>query len=303
MNIDYLKEFVALANSASFTQAARALGISQPALSKHIKILEDDLRTRLFDRGGQELQLTPLGRFFLDRVGSILMEYDDLRVQMRELRKEKPEQLHVATFFGYLRIDNALRVAVKELKCAHPLLDVKVSQIISDDVLDEVRAGTIDLAVLPLRFEEQLKGLEVCRLYPEPLIALVPQGSELACRESVRVNDLAGQTVRVAARPDFQRFKKTVERLLIESGGSANVQNLLWSDYESLNLFDFSEGVYIGCRFATLDNMPEQIRRRYKVLPFEEESMFFWAAAVWRCGCESKMVPVLARLLQEGLGT
>ena len=61
IHLDYLRAFVALSETLSFTQAARQLGITQPSISRQIRILEDELETQLFFRDKHRVQLTPEG--------------------------------------------------------------------------------------------------------------------------------------------------------------------------------------------------------------------------------------------------
>lgn len=70
MNTDYLREFTLLAQYASFSKAARALHISQPALSNHIAALEKEAGAILVDRSRQDISLTPLGRAWLPEVNA-----------------------------------------------------------------------------------------------------------------------------------------------------------------------------------------------------------------------------------------
>ena len=58
MNIGFLKTFIAVADTESFTRAARELGITQPAVSQHIRALEEQYKVRLFQRQAQKIRLT-----------------------------------------------------------------------------------------------------------------------------------------------------------------------------------------------------------------------------------------------------
>lgn len=75
MDLQYIKEFVCLAQHGSFRAAARTLFISQPTLSKHISMLEGELGCRLVERG-PETHLTPAGRYFLREVSGLVTQVD-----------------------------------------------------------------------------------------------------------------------------------------------------------------------------------------------------------------------------------
>lgn len=76
MNINQLKYFVVVANQESITKASNILYVSQPAVSKTIKQLEDELDTKLFDRTGRTLKLNRAGKLFYSYVNDSLEELD-----------------------------------------------------------------------------------------------------------------------------------------------------------------------------------------------------------------------------------
>lgn len=77
-----LQVFVKVAKRLNLTQSAQELGISQPAVSKHIQELEIQYSTQLFDRTGSKISLTPAGRLFLVHAESILDQYGDMEAEM-----------------------------------------------------------------------------------------------------------------------------------------------------------------------------------------------------------------------------
>ena len=78
MDIDYLREFLALAAKSNYTEASGALGVSQPTLSRHIAALERELGMRLFERDTHKVVLTDEGREAIGPCNTILAEYDRL---------------------------------------------------------------------------------------------------------------------------------------------------------------------------------------------------------------------------------
>jgi DNA-binding transcriptional LysR family regulator len=76
MRISYLNEFILLARMLNFSEAARLLDITQPALSKHVNALEQDLGTKLIDRSTRPLTLTKAGSILYDEAVIICDSYD-----------------------------------------------------------------------------------------------------------------------------------------------------------------------------------------------------------------------------------
>ena len=85
MDIAALQAFLAVAETGSFSRAAERIFLTQPAVSKRIAALETSLGTRLFDRIGRTIQITPAGQALLTRSHAILRELDDVRRSITNL--------------------------------------------------------------------------------------------------------------------------------------------------------------------------------------------------------------------------
>jgi LysR family hydrogen peroxide-inducible transcriptional activator len=79
MELHQLRYFCAIADTGSFSRAARQTFVSQPALSQQIAKLEDELGTRLFDRLGRSVTLTEIGKSFLPRIRAVLRDLESAR--------------------------------------------------------------------------------------------------------------------------------------------------------------------------------------------------------------------------------
>ena len=97
MDLANLNAFIAIAEAGSFSEAAERLHLTQPAVSKRIAGLEQQLDTRLFDRLGREVSLTEAGRALLPRAYQILYVLDDTRRALTNLNGEVSGRLTLAT--------------------------------------------------------------------------------------------------------------------------------------------------------------------------------------------------------------
>ena len=89
MTLVQLRHLISLARTGSFSKSAQALHLTQPALSRSIRALEDELGMPLFDRVGRSNELTAFGREVLDRSRHLVSEADELRDSGRRLRDRK----------------------------------------------------------------------------------------------------------------------------------------------------------------------------------------------------------------------
>ncbi len=166
MDFPTLKAFVAVAESGSFSRAAETLFMTQPAISKRIAALEDDLKTSLFDRLGRNIQLTEAGEKFLISARRILTDIDISREEVLSLATEVSGRLRLATshHVGIHRLPPILKAFTQ----AHPQVELDLLFMDSELACAEVANGHIELAVVTL--PDNLEGSLITQLvWPDPL--------------------------------------------------------------------------------------------------------------------------------------
>lgn len=142
MELYQLRTFVAVAEEGHLTRAAERLFVSQPAVSAHIKALEEELGVVLFTRSARGMQLTREGTALKAQAEAALKSVGDLLTQARSLRENLTGQVRLAlnTDPDLLRI----RQLVDFLRVAHPKLEVHLPQSMSNIIIEDVRAARLD---------------------------------------------------------------------------------------------------------------------------------------------------------------
>jgi DNA-binding transcriptional LysR family regulator len=142
MELYQLRTFVAVAEAGHLTHAAERLFISQPAVSAHIKALEEELGVTLFTRSSRGMQLTREGQALRSQAEAALKSVGELLSQARSLRENLSGALHLAlnTDPDLLRV----RKLMDALRAAHPKLQVHLPQSSSNLIIEEVRSGRVD---------------------------------------------------------------------------------------------------------------------------------------------------------------
>ena len=142
MELYQLRTFVAVAEEGHLTRAAERLFISQPAVSAHVKALEEELGVVLFTRTPRGMQLTREGAALRTQAETALRSIGDLLSQARGLRENLTGQLRIAlnTDPDLLR----MRQMVDHLRATHPKLEVHLPQSMSNIIIEDVRAGRLD---------------------------------------------------------------------------------------------------------------------------------------------------------------
>jgi DNA-binding transcriptional LysR family regulator len=186
-----LRYFVAVAEELHFTRAAERLFVSQPALSKQIRMLERQVGAPLFERDRQGVELTPVGTALLPHARRVLAEWDAAWTATVAAMSEQRATLvlGMSTSPGRGGLLPAIR---SRFTAAHPEATVKLCHVSWDDATAGLADGTVDIAFvwLPLPDPGRYAWTMVAE---EPCLVALPETHPLAGREIVDFADLADE--------------------------------------------------------------------------------------------------------------
>jgi len=188
MELQQLRYFCAIADTGSFSRAAQQRHVSQPSLSQQIHKLEDELGARLFDRLGRSVRLTELGRAFLPRARAVLRELEAARADVVEKKDSITGTVSVAvipTIAPYF-----LPPALASFSRKYPQARVTVVEEITPLLLERLRAGIADVAIVALPLDVRGHEFQSFPLMTEKLYAVLPSRHALAKRQSVSLGEL-----------------------------------------------------------------------------------------------------------------
>lgn len=182
-----MRYVVEVARQGGFRRAAAALHVAQPAISHQVRRLEAELGVTLLERGRAGVTATPAGRAFLARAERILAEAEAARAEM---------QAHAGALTGTVRVgawhSSAPDVPglVRDFAGRHPGVEILLREHTAAVMLDMVRAGDLDIAVVILAEVLDLAEVTVEPVLTEPLVAAGPPDGVLRGRRRVRLADL-----------------------------------------------------------------------------------------------------------------
>ncbi len=172
MKINDLKIFVTVAESGSLTRATNILDISQPALSRHISSIEKRLdSTRLLQRTGRGVVLTPAGKRFYEFAKQMLTTWDSAVADILQLGDELPSTLAVAV---PVRTGRLLIPALhREFKRVLPQLQVSIDEVAAPRSREILHLGQLDIAIA---YSSQQSGSQTLEhLFEETLVVIGPE--------------------------------------------------------------------------------------------------------------------------------
>ncbi len=152
MNSKQLKYVVMLADIRNFSQAAQALNISQPAFSKHIISIENELGIKLFDRASVPLTLTPAGDFFVKKAKQFLIEEENMFKRIGEYKTGETGVLTIG--IPPFRSLYLLPKIIEKIKQKFPKVQVVIKEHGLEQLKKELSEGLYDFAIMNLPVEE-----------------------------------------------------------------------------------------------------------------------------------------------------
>jgi DNA-binding transcriptional LysR family regulator len=183
MNLAFIRYFLAVAETASFTTAAERCHVTQPTLSAGVARLEDEIGSRLFERG-RRATLTAAGQRLLPHARAMVEEWRLARAEQRSSRRQRLVRVAIGTTLP-------IQAAMRWLAAAQQRVtfDVEVSEGAAEVVAERWRRGRCDIALFPVR--EPLAADNAVQLLREPYLLAAATDHRVATRDRWSVNDLA----------------------------------------------------------------------------------------------------------------
>jgi DNA-binding transcriptional LysR family regulator len=192
MEIRQLRYFLALAQELSFTRAATRANVAQPALSRQIHKLEDELGTALVDRNSRRVQLTSAGDRFVTHATMILDGVDNARDDMLRITELTTGRLAI----GATQTPGPLNLAqlLTDYHAAYPAIELAVREELSVSIADRLRADELDLGFVSEIPEAARTGLQLRQIASEPLVIALPPNHRLAGRSQIDFGALGSES-------------------------------------------------------------------------------------------------------------
>lgn len=214
MNLSYFKTFVYVAELESFSRAAEALNLTQPAVSFQIHALEKAYEEVFFDRSSQQIRLTEAGKVFLEHAREILRVNERLVEQLGELRDlvRGSLQLGASNIPGEYILPHMLG----EFKKAHPQVSVRLDIMDTGEVISKLLSHQLDIGFcgaaktkVPIVYED---------FSTDELVIAMPVDHPLARKRTVKAEDL--KKYPMVAREDGSGTRTVFREALREVGMS-----------------------------------------------------------------------------------
>lgn len=267
LDMRQMEAFVAVVSIGSITGAARALGKSQPVVTRLIQDLEGELGFALLHRNGPRITPTEKGIAFFSQAELFLSGLRTISERARRIEANRPTSIEIASIPAIAA--SLLPRALGALAAYHFPEHVHVQSTSSENVVQAVVAGTADLGVASLPLDNP--GIDIHWLGEIPCVAVVAEDHPLAGRDLLSGAELADFRLIASANPYRLRMRinETLDRLGIRPASVIDSN----ATYVSLSLARMGLGIAI-VEPVTLWGLPLQ---GVKVLPLSFHIPFQWA--------------------------
>jgi LysR family hydrogen peroxide-inducible transcriptional activator len=229
MTLTELRYIVAVARERHFGRAAEACFVSQPTLSVAIKKLEEELDVKIFERGSNEVSLTPLGEAIVRQAQTVIEQASAIK----EIAKRGKDPLNGPLKLGiiYTIGPYLLPQLVRQVIDLTPQMPLVLQENFTVKLLDMLRTGELDCAIMAEPFPDT--GLAIAPLYDEPFVIAMPHTHPLAHAKQISAEALKRETMLLLGAghcfrdqvlevcPEFARFSRDAEGIRKSFEGSS----------------------------------------------------------------------------------
>ena len=278
MTLTELRYIVAVAREKHFGNAAQACFVSQPTLSVSIKKLEDELAVKLFERGGNEVSVTPLGEAIVLQAQAVL----DRVAAIKEIAQRGKDPLNGPLRLGliYTIGPYLLPELVRQVIDRSPQMPLMLQENFTVKLLEMLRAGELDCAILAEPFPDA--GLALAPLYDEPFVVAVPAQHALAKRKRISADELKQETMLLLGTghcfrdhvlevcPEYARFSSDAQGIRKSFEGS------------SLETIKYMVASGMGVTVVPALSVPAQAQPHIQYIPFKPPVPTRRVVLAWR---------------------
>jgi DNA-binding transcriptional LysR family regulator len=211
MELRHLRTFLTVAEALSFNKAAEKLRIAQPALSRQVQDLEDEIGVDLLKRSPRGVTLTAEGKLFLEEAREVLRRADESVKKVQALARGEYGELHI----GYAPTPTVeiLPPALAAFQKANAGVKVLLHDMSSDEIVDGLRTGGLQLAVTPWPAAEHHPDVEFELLKTYPIWAVLPAAHPLARLKTIPLEKFAAEPLVMLNRKNYPDAHTLFEKL------------------------------------------------------------------------------------------
>jgi DNA-binding transcriptional LysR family regulator len=221
MELRHLRYFVAVAETENVTRAATQLHVSQPALSRQVHDLEEEIGFQLLHRSAKSVRLTEAGKVFLTEARAVLQRATEAVQTARAVAGGVKGEIHVG-YSPSLTVQ-ILPQALRAFQNEFPGVRVALHDLAGGEMLSQLRAGKLDVALLPRVPGKSLRGLRMDELARYPMCVAMAPRHPFARLKTVQLSAVVAEPLIAYSRAEYPEYHDQISALFATVGGKPRI--------------------------------------------------------------------------------
>lgn len=269
MNTEQLKNFLIVADVLNFHKAAERIYIAQPALSRQVKNLEEELGAELFNRSKKQIKLTAAGAYFKTEAARILEQLVQAKQRAGQIHRGEAGTIRIGHVSSVMQ--SILPPFLKSVMNNYPDLKIGLYESDCNLVIGKIENRELEFGIIPNM--ETPDNFEAHLLYKENFVVVMPEALNIKIRKPEGLKQLSKCDWILPAKINGEGYAEMLNRLFQKSGFTPNV--IFESPNASTNLRLVSEGLGVtiigksamngsnlNIKYTELKNIPEKVEMR-----------------------------------------
>jgi DNA-binding transcriptional LysR family regulator len=303
MNINILRQYIALAGVLNFSKAAKGLHVAQPTLSRNIALLEKDMGARLLNRN-REISLTAAGKYVLEQASGIVETYDRMLADAHKLRTEYAQKLRVEDLSTLPLLTRRLRGAILRVHEEMPDCDIRFQSISGMTSTQALLEDVIDIGFYWLFYSDSVSlegefgdsiAFRELKSYKNELMLAMQKGHPFSSRPKLRLADLEHLKLLRPADVAINYPMSSMERICERAGVKLSYRLLAVGSVTDI-LTERLEDDDVMCISASMikaGTVPDVMLEKLVFMDFEDVDLRLRTFVLWRKDRENPVTDCL----------
>lgn len=292
LTLKQFQYFIKIVEEGSFTAASEKLFIAQSALSRQIKLLEEEIDFQLFDRTDKKIKLTTAGEVFYKKIKDNMHYLNEIIGVSKNIAEGKNRQIKIAHSSSIIMDDKKVQV-LKEISLAKHI-NFEINTLSSEHQILALMSGEIDIGLIRPPVRHTLDEINVVKLYEEPLtVAVHVDHAKFANKQEIQVKDLKDEYF--VSTPHSKRggLSYLVSNLCVGAGFWPKAAVIQSRKLSQLQLVAANLGISI---------VPQEFKqilpKNVKLIPLENKNLLSEVVLAYRANQSDLIQPYVEQIYQ-----
>ncbi|MBJ9740825.1 LysR family transcriptional regulator [Acinetobacter oleivorans] len=292
LTLKQFQYFVKIVEEGSFTAASEKLFIAQSALSRQIKLLEEEIDFQLFDRTDKKIKLTTAGEVFYKKIKDNMHYLNEIIGVSKDIAEGKNRQIKIAHSSSIIMDDKKVQI-LKEISLAKHI-NFEINTLSSEHQILALMSGEIDIGLIRPPVRHTLDEINIVKLYEEPLmVAVHVDHAKFANKQEIQVKDLKDEYF--VSTPHSKRggLSYLVSNLCVGAGFWPKAAMIQSRKLSQLQLVAANLGISI---------VPQEFKqilpKNVKLIPLENKNLLSEVVLAYRANQSDLIQPYVEQIYQ-----